>query len=111
MKLRIYVPCLAKSPGLVTSDYGVQEVGVTLTGVHHVLGVRVRPRTRCFPYNENLTRALPHSNAACNQLTLLISGKNSRMRIKVQGRLMQARFFELHQVFANKKRSNSFLTE
>ena len=30
-------------PGLITSDYGVQEVGVTVCGVQHVLGVRVRP--------------------------------------------------------------------
>ena len=30
-------------PGLVTSDYGVHEVGVTVCGVQHVLGVRVRP--------------------------------------------------------------------
>ena len=27
----------------VTSDYGVHEVGVTVCGVQHVLGVRVRP--------------------------------------------------------------------
>ena len=29
-------------PGLVTSDYGV-HVGVTVCGVQHVVGVRVRP--------------------------------------------------------------------
>jgi hypothetical protein len=28
--------------------------------------------------------------------------KNSRMRMKVQGRLMQAHFIEIHQVFAKK---------
>ena len=49
--------------------------------------------------------------AACNQLTLLTGGKNSRMRMKVQGRLMQARFIEIHQVFAKKKRLDTFLTE
>ena len=49
---------------------------------------------------EHLT---PHSNAVCHQLTLLTDRKNSRMRMKVQGRLMQARFIEIHQVFAKKK--------
>ena len=29
--------------------------------------------------------------------------KNSRMRMKLQGRLVQARFIEIHQVFAKKK--------
>ena len=29
------------NPGLVTSDYGVHEVGVTVCGVQHVLGVQV----------------------------------------------------------------------
>ena len=28
-------------PGLVTSDYGVHEVGVTVFGAQHVLGVRI----------------------------------------------------------------------
>ena len=57
-----------------------------------------------FPYNENLTRALNTTslNAACHQLTLLTGGKNSRMRMEVQGRLMQARFIEIHQVFEKK---------
>ena len=31
------------------------------------------------------------------------AGKSSRMRMKVQGRLMQAHFIEIHQVFAKKK--------
>ena len=47
-------------PGLLTSDYGVQEAEVTVCGVQHV----------------------PH------------------MRMKVQGRLMQAGFIEIHPVFA-----------
>ena len=37
---------VAVHPGLVTSDYDVHEVGVTVCGVQHVLGVRVRPETR-----------------------------------------------------------------
>jgi hypothetical protein len=36
-------------------------------------------------------------------MTLLNDGKNSRMRMKVQGHFMQARFIEIHQVFAKKK--------
>ena len=35
-------------PGLVTSDYGVHEVGVTVCGLQHVLGIRARPGTRHF---------------------------------------------------------------
>ena len=34
--------------------------------------------------------------------------QNSRMRIKVQGRLMQVLFIEIHQGFAKKKRSDTF---
>ena len=45
-------------PELVTNDYGVHEVGVTVCGVQPILGVRVRPGTRHFPWNENPTRAL-----------------------------------------------------
>ena len=48
-------------PGLVISDYGAHEVGVTVCGLQHVLwvmDVRVRPGTCYFPYNENPTRAL-----------------------------------------------------
>ena len=37
------------------------------------------------------------------------AGKNSRLRMKVQGLLIQARFIEIHQVFA--KKSHAFLTE
>ena len=48
-----------------------------------VLGIQVQPRTHNFPYNENLTRALPRSNAACHQLT---GGKESmHAYMKVQG--------------------------
>ena len=32
------------------------------------------------------------------------AGNNSRMRMKVQGRLIQARFIEIHQVFTKKSR-------
>ena len=45
-------------------------------------------------------KTLPHSNAACHQLTPLTVRKNSRMSMKVQVRLMQARFTEIRQVFA-----------
>ena len=45
-----------------------------------------------------------HSNAACHHLTLLTEGENSRMRMKVQGRLMQARWF------TQKKKVDTFVT-
>ena len=35
-------------------------------------------------------------------------GRISRMRMKVQGRFMQARFIELHQVFPEKKKDRIF---
>jgi hypothetical protein len=59
-----------------------------------------------FSNNENPTRALnPNSLKCCLPSTDAIDmpGKNSRMHMKVQGRLMQARFIEIHQVFANIK--------
>ena len=64
-----------------------------------------RPKIGYFSNNENSRRALnlPHSNAAYHQLTLLIGGKNSSMRVRVQGRLMQVLFIEIHQVFEKKK--------
>ena len=55
-------------PGLVTSNYGVHEVGVTVCGVQHVLwvlDVRVRPGNRHFPYNENSTRTLNTISLRC----------------------------------------------
>ena len=54
--------------------------GVTVYGVLRVLGARVRQ-----------------------------AGINSRMRMGVQGRFMQVRFIEIHQVFA-KKGLYTFLT-
>ena len=36
-------------PRLVTSDYDVHEVGVTVCGVQHVLSVRVRPGNQIVP--------------------------------------------------------------
>ena len=59
---------------------------------------------RHFPYNENPMRALNTTSLkCCLPLTLLKGGKNSRMRMKVQGRFMQAHFVEIHQVFTKKK--------
>ena len=40
---------LSIHPGLVTSDYGVHEVGVTVCGDQHVLGVRARPGNQIVP--------------------------------------------------------------
>jgi hypothetical protein len=51
---------------------------------------------------------IPQSNAAFHQLTLLTVGKNSRMHMKVQGRVMQARFIEIRQIFAEKNKVGYF---
>ena len=51
-----------------------------------------------------------HLNTPFHQLTLLTGGKHSRMRMKLQGRLMQANFIYIQQVFANTKiRSDTFV--
>ena len=90
---------------LVSRDYGVHEDGVTVCGVQHVLwvlGLRVRPGTQHFPYNENPTRALNTTSLKyCLSSTDAVDrrGKNSRMRMKIQGRLMLTRFIEIHQSF------------
>ena len=66
-------------PGLVTSNYGVHGVGVTVCRVQHVLDVWIWPRNQRVPSfslqwksDEN---KIPHSNTACHQLTLLTGGK------------------------------------
>ena len=85
-------------PGLVTSDYGVHEVVVTVCGVQHFLGVRVRPGTH-FPNNENPTRALNTTSLKCCLLSIDAierREKNSRMRMEVQGRIWQLRLIEIH---------------
>ena len=75
------------------------------------------PETKSFrhlPYNENPTRVLNTTSLKCwlpSTEAIDRRGKKIRMRIKVQGRIMQARFTEIHQVFAKNKRSDIFLTE
>ena len=104
-------------PGLLTNDYGVREVGVTLSGVQYVLwvlGVWIRPRTHSFPYNENPTRALKTTSfKCCLPSTDAIDRwkKNSCMRMKIQGCLMQARFTEWNPPgFCKRKKPDTFLT-
>ena len=53
---------------LITSDYGVHEVGVTICEVQNVSGVRYNPETKSlchFPYNENPTIALNTTSLKC----------------------------------------------
>jgi hypothetical protein len=45
----IWIPGQTCNPGLVTSDYGVPEVWVTMCGVLHVLDVWVRPGNQIVP--------------------------------------------------------------
>ena len=54
---------------------------------------------RHFPYNENPTRVLNTASLkCCLPSTDAINWRNnSRMRMEVQGRLMQERFIEIHQ--------------
>ena len=63
--------------------------------------------------NENPTRALNTTSLKCclpSTDALNRQEKNSRMRIKVEGRLRQARCIKIHQGFA-RKRSDTFLTD
>ena len=62
--------------------------------------------------DKTTTRALtlPHSNAACHQLTLLTGRKKFTHAMKISGRLMQAHFIKIHKVFA-KKKLDTFLTD
>ena len=72
--------------------------------LNQVRGIAGALLLRHFSYNENLTRALNTASLKCHQLTLLTGGeKKSRMRMKVQGRLMQVRFIEIHHIFHEKK--------
>ena len=48
--------------GLLISDYGVYEVGVTIYGIQrlqHEVAFALLQSFRHFPYNENSTRAIP----------------------------------------------------
>ena len=62
---RIFIVRKITDSGSCPRDYGVHEVGVTVCGVQHVLGVQVRPGTRHFPFNENPTRALNTTSLKC----------------------------------------------
>ena len=45
----VWFPVRNVHPGLVTSDNGVQEFGVTVFGLQHVLGLRIRPGNPIVP--------------------------------------------------------------
>ena len=89
-------------------------LSVSLLSWHGSLRLLAVPsrRSDTFPTirikRQHLT--LPHSNAACHQFTLLTGGKISRMRMKVQSHLNQARI-EIHEVFEKRIRSDSFITD
>ena len=57
---------------------------------------------RNFPYDENQTRALNTISLKCclPSTDATDRRKNSHMHMKVQDRLIQAHFIEIHQVFA-----------
>ena len=60
-----------------------------------------------FIYNESTKYYLIQMLLAVNW-RYWQAGKNSRVCMKVQGRLMQARFIEICQVFAQKKEGEYF---
>jgi hypothetical protein len=58
-----------------------------------------------FPYNKNLMRALNTTSLKCclpSADAINRQEKNLHIHMKVQGRLMEVRFFKIHQVFAKK---------
>ena len=61
---------------------------------------------RHFPYNENPTTVLNNTSLECylpSTDAIERREKNSSMPMKAEGRLMQARFIEIHQEFYNNK--------
>ena len=99
---------------LVTSDYGVHGVGVTVgSSMSWLDGYDPQTKTLSFSLQwksdastkDYLTQILLANNGRYWQ-----AGKNSCMHMKVQGHLMQLRFIEIHQDFTKKKILDSFLT-
>jgi hypothetical protein len=86
-------------PGLFTSDYGIHEVGITLCGVQHVLGVRPRNQViLSFSLqwkSDESPRHYPTQMLLAINWSLLVDGKYSHMHMRVQGC-----FIEIHQFFA-----------
>ena len=102
-------------PWLVASDYGVHEIWVT---------VYWNPAYPVSPWCSGMTLSLSlqwKSDEGCNitSLKCCLSStdiidrreKSSCLHMKVQGCIMQVRFYEIHQVFRGRKRSDIFLTE
>ena len=83
-------------------DYSVHEVGVTACGVQPVHSVRVRPGNQIVPSFSVQWKSYESTKHYLTQILLAINwrywqaGKNSRMRMKVRGRLMQTRFIKIH---------------
>ena len=107
-------------PGLVTSDYGVHESGVTVepsisfqtsTRSCFCSTVALLQSFRHFPYNVNPTNALNTTSLKCclpSTDAIDRREKNSRMYMNVQGCLMQVHFFEIHHVFAKRNKVGYF---
>ena len=79
-----------------------------LHSVRNVMLYEGKVKSSSLAYNRRETRdkrPLDPDRSWCHlhtSVTLLIGGKNSRMRMKVQYCLMQARLIEIHQVFRKK---------
>ena len=97
--------------GLVTSDYGVHEVRVTVCGVQHVL---VRPGNQTVPSFSLRWKSDETIKHYPTQMLLAINWrywqaeKYSHMHMKVQGRLMQVHFIDIHQVFGKENKIGYF---
>ena len=94
---------------LNTSDYSINEVRFTVFWVQHVLSVWIQPKNQIVPpfslqwiSNESTKHYLIQMLLAINWCYWQV-GKHSCMRMKVQGRLMQAHFIKIPQVAAKKK--------
>ena len=95
--------------GLVTRDYGVHEVRVTVYGVQHVLGAWVWLGNQIIPSFSLQWKSDKSTKHYLTQMLLAINWhywqvrKSSCLHMKVQGCLMQMCFIEIHQDFANKE--------
>ena len=107
-----------RKSNFVLKSHRTSRTPQTVTWLHEyhnhwwrVLGVRVRPGFQIPILNENPTRRYLTKILLDINWRYWQAGKNSHMRMKVQDRLMKARFIEIHQVFSKKKSSNTFLTK
>ena len=108
-----WISCLlTTTPVFCAAQHHVGDIGHPCCTLWWLFDSVVRTRGVQWKFNESTKHYL-------TQMLLVINwsswqaGKNSRKRMKAQGRLMQVRFIEIHLVLATKKktRSDNFLTD